>query len=58
MGMRICRDVDLPVPERMTEACKDFDLSKSPSELVYQSGAHALSLLDLLITALDEQTDR
>ena len=57
MGLRICRDVDLPVPKRMTKAYRDFDLSKSPSELVYQSGAHALSLLDLLITALDEQTD-
>ena len=57
MGLRICRDVDLPVPERMTGACKDFDLSKCPSELVYQSGAHTLNLLELLITALDEQTD-
>ena len=57
MGLRFCRDGDLPVPERMTGACRDSDLSKSPSELVYQSGAHALSLSDLLITALDEQTD-
>ena len=57
MVPRICRDVDLPVSERMTEACRDFDLSKSPSELVYQSGAHAPNLLDLLITTLDEQID-
>ena len=57
MGLRICRDVDLTVPERMTEAYKDSDLSKSPSELVYHSGAHALNLPNLLITALDEQTD-
>ena len=57
MGLRICREVDLPMPERMTEACKDSYLSKCPSELVYQSSAHALSLPDLLITALDEQTD-
>ena len=56
MGQRICRDVDLPVSERMTRACRDSNLSKFPSELVYQSGAHALSLLDLLITALDEKT--
>ena len=35
------QDVDLPVLERMTRACKDSDLSKSPSELVDQSGAHA-----------------
>ena len=40
MGLRICQDVDLPVPERMTGACRDSDLSKSPRELVYQSGAH------------------
>ena len=57
MGLRICRDVDILVSERMTGACRDSDLSKSPSELVYHSGAHALSLPDLLITALDEQTD-
>ena len=57
MGLRLCWDVDLPVPERMTKACRDSDLSKCPSELVYQSGAHALSLPDLLITALDELTD-
>ena len=57
MGLRICRDVDLPVPERMIGACRDSDLSKCPSELVYQSSAHALSLPDLLIIALDEQTD-
>ena len=57
MGLRIYWDVDLPVLERMTGACRDSDLSKSPSELVYQSGAHALSLPDLQITALDEQTD-
>ena len=57
MGLRICWDVDLPVLERMTGACTDFDLSKCPSELVYHSGAHTLSLPDLLITALDEQTD-
>ena len=57
MGLRICRYVDLPVPERMTGACRDSDLPKSPSELVYQSGAHALNLPELLITTLDEQTD-
>jgi len=57
MGLRIYRDVNLPVPERMIGACRDFDLSKCLSELVYQSGAHALSLPDLLITALDELTD-
>ena len=38
--LRFFQDVDLPMMERMTGACKDFDLSKSPSELVYQSGAH------------------
>ena len=54
MGLRICQDVDLPVPKRMTGACIDSDLSKSPSELVYQFGAHAPNLSDLLITALDE----
>ena len=57
MKVRICRDVDLPVPERMTGACKDSDLSRCPSELVYQFGAHALGLPDLLITALDEKID-
>ena len=57
MGLRICWDVDLPMSERMTIACRYSDLSKSPSELVYHSGAHTLSLPDLLITALDEQTD-
>ena len=57
MGLRICRDVDHPMPERMTRACRDSDLSKCPSELVYKSGAHALNLPNPLITALDEQTD-
>ena len=57
MGQRFCWDVDLPVPERITRACRDSYLSKCPSELVYQSGAHALTLPDLLITALDEQID-
>ena len=56
MGLIICRDVDLPVPERMIRACIDSDLSKSPSELVYQSGAHASNLSDLLIYAPDKQT--
>ena len=57
MGLGIYRDVDLPVPERMVGECRDSDLSKCPSKLVYQFGAHALSLPDLLIIALDEQTD-
>ena len=57
MGLRICRYVDLPVPERMTGACRDSDLSKCHSELDYQSGAHALSLPYLLITTLDEKDD-
>ena len=56
MGLRIFWDLDLPVPDRMTGACKDSDLSKSPSELVYQSGAHTLNLPEQLIIALDEQT--
>ena len=56
MELRIYWDVDLPVPERMTEASRDFDLSNSPSELVYQSGAHAPNLSDLLIYAPDKQT--
>ena len=56
MGLRICWDVDLPVSERMTIACRYSDLSKSPSELVYHSGAHAPNLSELLINALDEQT--
>ena len=34
MELRIYRDVDLLVPERMTGACRDFDPSKQASELV------------------------
>ena len=34
MELRIYRDVDLPMPERMTGACMDSDPSKQASELV------------------------
>ena len=52
-----CRGVDIPVPKRMTDACKVFDPSKLASELILLFGAHAPSCTDLLIIALDEQTE-
>ena len=57
MELRFCRDVDLPVLERMAGACRVFDPSKLASELILLFGAHAPSCTDLLITALDEQTE-
>ena len=57
MELRFCRDVDLPVPERMTCACKVLDPSKLASELILLFGAHAPSYTNLRITALDEQTE-
>ena len=56
MGLRFCWDVDLPVLERMADACKVFDPSRLASELILLFGAHAPSCTDLLITASDEQT--
>ena len=57
MELRYCQSVNLPVPERMTDACRVFDPSKLASELILMFGAHAPSCTDLLITALDEQTE-
>ena len=57
MQLRFCRGVDLPVLKRMIDACKVFDPSKMASELILLFGAHAPSCTDLLITALDEQTE-
>ena len=57
MELRFCQGVDLPVPERMISACRVFDPSKLASELILMFGAHAPSCTDLLITALDEQTE-
>ena len=57
MELRFCRGVDLPVPKRMIGACKVFDPSKLASELILLFGAHTPSYTDLLITALDEQTE-
>ena len=56
MELRFCWGVYLLVPKRMTGACKVFDPSKLASELILLFGAHAPSCMDLLITALDEQT--
>ena len=57
MGLIICRDVDLPVLARMIGTCKVFDPSKLASELILLFGAHTPSRMDMLITALDEQTE-
>ena len=57
MELRFCRGVDLPMLERMTDACRVFDLFKLASELILLFGAHAPSCTDLLVTALDEQTE-
>ena len=57
MELKFCRGVDLPVPKRMTDACRVLDPSKLASELILMFGAHAPSCTDLLITALDEQTE-
>ena len=57
MGLGIYWDVDLPVLERMTGACRVFDPSKLASELILLFGAHAPSCTELLITALDEQNE-
>ena len=57
MELIFCWGVDLPVPKRMTGACRVFDPSKLASELILLFGAHAPSYTDLSITALDEQTD-
>ena len=57
MELRFFRGVELIVPYRMTGACKVFDPSKLASELILLFGAHAPSCTDLLITALDEQTE-
>ena len=57
MELRFCRGVDLPVPNRMTGTCRVFDPSKLASELILLFGTHAPSYTDLLITALDEETD-
>ena len=57
MELRFCRDVDIPVPERMTDACRFFDPSKLASKSILLVGAHAPSCMDLLITTMDEQTE-
>ena len=57
MELRFSRGVDLPMPKRMTSACRVFDPSKLASELILLFGAHAPNCTDLLITALDEQTE-
>ena len=44
MESRFGRGVDLPVPERMTDACRVFDPSKLASELILLFGAHASQL--------------
>ena len=57
MELRFCWGVDLPVSERTTGACKVFDPSKLASKLILLFGAHTPSCMDMLITALDEQTE-
>ena len=56
--LRFCQDVDMPEPERMTGACKETDLSKSPSELIGSSVAHAPNCSVWLIADPSEKTDR
>ena len=56
-GADILSGVDILVVERMIGACIFFEPSKLASELILLFGAHALSSMDLLITALDEQTE-
>ena len=57
MELRFCWGVELPVPERMIDACRFFDPPKLASKLILMFGAYAPSCTDLLITALDEKTD-
>ena len=51
MEPRIYWDVDIPMPERMTRACRDSNPSKQAIVV-----AHTPNHTKLLITALDEQT--
>ena len=44
MELRFCRGVDIPVPERMTSACRVFDPSKMASELILLFGTHSPQL--------------
>ena len=43
--LKVGWSVDVPVPERMARACRSFDLSRYPSELIHLTDAHAPTLL-------------
>ena len=43
--LEISRKEGVPMPERMARACKSFDPSRCPSELVYQFAAHTPTTL-------------
>ena len=42
MELRFCQGVDLPVPKRMTGACRVFDPSKLASELILYKIKHVV----------------